>query len=208
VDERARKLRSGFERALWATRFVILVPVICSVLLAFAALYIASVEAFYVVGHLSGFTGGRADGSTSALALLAKVIQTFDIYLIAAALLIFALGLYELFISPLDGVVSPTHAGRLLVIRTLDDLKDRLAKLVLLVLVVEVLQKALELTYRTPLDMLYLSIAAVLVGGALFLSAYWAPRAHEDAEGASGVANESRERKAPVEDGDMRQRAH
>lgn len=190
MDKRTQKLRRGFERALWATRFVILVPVVCSVLLALAALYIATVEVSYVVRHLSAFAPGSADASTpSALMLLARIIQTFDIYLIAAALLIFALGLYELFISPLDTVVDPAHAGRLLVIRTLDDLKDRLAKLVLLVLVVEVLQKALELTYRTPLDVLYLSIAAALVGGALFLSAYWTPRAQE---AASDVAEGSR----------------
>jgi uncharacterized membrane protein YqhA len=55
-------------------------------------------------------------------------------------------------------------------VESLDDLKDRIAKLILLVLIVEFFQYALKLTYATPLDLLYLAVGILFIGGALYLS--------------------------------------
>jgi uncharacterized membrane protein YqhA len=145
--------------------------VLCSVLLALAALFVATIDALYVLSHLSEYITSIATPATAArVKLLVTIIKAFDTYLIAAVLLIFAIGLYELFISRLAVAERTRFSGRLLFVRDLDDLKNRLAKLVLIILVVEVLQQALQLTYSTPLDVLYLAIGTVLVGGALFLS--------------------------------------
>jgi len=84
-------------------------------------------------------------------------------------MVIFALGLYELFVGPIKAAESPTGA-RLLEIRDLDELKNRLAKVIILLLVVEFFQQALRLTFATPLDLLYLAIGILLIGGAVFLS--------------------------------------
>jgi uncharacterized membrane protein YqhA len=48
-------------------------------------------------------------------------------------------------------------------------LKERIASLILLVLVIEFFQRALQLTYDTPLDLLYFATGVLLVSGALYL---------------------------------------
>jgi len=61
-------------------------------------------------------------------------------------------------------------ASRLLLIRSLDDLKDRLAKVVLLILVVKFFEYALQLEIRTSLELLWLGLGVMLVAAALWLS--------------------------------------
>ena len=61
-------------------------------------------------------------------------------------------------------------ASRLLLIRSLDDLKDRLGKVVLLVLVIRFFQQALALDLSSPLELLYLGGGILLVGAALYLT--------------------------------------
>ena len=101
-------------------------------------------------------------------------MKAIDGYLLAAILLIFALGLYELFISKID-IARDSDAGpSLLQIRSVDDLKDRIAKVVLLVLVIEFFQHALRVKYERPLDLLHLGVGLLFVAAALFLS-NWKP---------------------------------
>ncbi len=164
---------SGIERLLWQTRYLVVVPVVGSVLMAIGAIYLATVDAVSLIVGLVPYAAGVLSGDAHAnveVQLLGGVIRAIDVYLLAAFLLIFALGLYELFIAKLDGDIVMSAAPRLLQIRTLDELKDRMAKVVLLVLVVEFLQQALRQTYGSPLDLLYLGIGILFVGGALFLS--------------------------------------
>ena len=177
-----KSLQYWAERALLATRFVIVIPVVVSVFLALAAVYVATVDALYTATHLIDYASGiSAPSATLRVKLLTSIIKAFDTYLIGAVLLIFAIGLYELFIHRLEAVEHTGIAGRLLFVRDLDDLKNRLARLVLLVLVVEVLQQALQLSYTSLLDVLYLAIATLLVGGAIFLSNVLGERAETGA---------------------------
>lgn len=98
------------------------------------------------------------------------MVIVVDGYLLAVALLIFALGLYELFVNKIEIAEGSAFAERLLLIRTFDDLKDRLAKVVLLMLVVKFFQQALQTKYASALDLLYLALGILLVAGALWLS--------------------------------------
>jgi uncharacterized membrane protein YqhA len=165
--------QNWIERTLLAVRFVFFIPVFSSVLLALGAVYLATIDAIYVLAHLANYVSGATAPATELrVKLLTAILKAFDTYLIAAVLLIFAIGLYELFISRIETEERSELAGRLLFVEDLDDLKNRLAKLVLLVLVVEVLQQGLQLTYRNALDVLYLAIATLLVGGAVFLGNY------------------------------------
>lgn len=61
-------------------------------------------------------------------------------------------------------------APRLLLIRSLDDLTERLAKVVFLILIVPYFEYALQATIAAPLDLLYLAIGIVLISAALYLS--------------------------------------
>lgn len=93
-----------------------------------------------------------------------------DGYLLAGIMPIFALGLHELFISRIDTAEESEFAERLLPIRNLDDLKDRLAKVVLLILVVKFFEFALALQVTVALDLLWLGLGIALMAGAVLLS--------------------------------------
>ena len=165
-------LTRRFEEALWGSRLIVLVAVVFGLLLALGAFYLATVDVFYFMGYLREYadmslgSGAREELRAGAITAIVKAV---DGYLIAAILLIFALGLYELFISKLDPAERSETIPRLLLIRTLDELKERIASLVLLVLVIEFFQRAVKLEYTTALDLLYFATGVLLVSGALYL---------------------------------------
>jgi len=103
---------------------------------------------------------------------ITHVVEIIDGYLLATVLLIFALGLYELFISPIDLAKKEgdSTASNVLIINSLDDLKARLAKVILMILIVRFFEHAISMKFDSPLDLLYLAAGIALIGVALFLS--------------------------------------
>jgi uncharacterized membrane protein YqhA len=82
-------------------------------------------------------------------------------------MLLFSFGLYELFISEIDVAKDESGAeNKILAIHSLDQLKDKISKVIVMVLVVGFFQKVGHTEYNGALDMLYfaLSITAVAVG--------------------------------------------
>jgi uncharacterized membrane protein YqhA len=112
----------------------------------------------------------EAERAALAVDKLADIVGIIDGYLIAAILFIFALGLYELFVNKIDVIEGSELGSRLLLIRNLDDLKDRLANMIVVILIVKFFQQALGLKYATPLDLLALAVGIVLLGAALYLT--------------------------------------
>jgi uncharacterized membrane protein YqhA len=108
-----------FEKILWNSRLVVLVAVVASLLVSFAMFYIATVD---VVGFAERVVGYRPGPEVDALRadLIRAVIEVVDGYLLATIMLIFALGLYELFVSRIDDAEGSEFASRLLLIRSLD----------------------------------------------------------------------------------------
>jgi len=175
------RLTAVVENLLWYSRLVVIVPVIGSIAMGFAAVYLATVEVLAVFTQLGGVVeaaGNLANFDKVANELLAAIIKAADVYLLAAILLIFGLGLYELFIDRIDPAEQSTVAPRLLLIRSLDDLKERLAKVVLLILVIEFLQYALRVPLTSALDLLYLAIGILFIGAAIYLSSRASPEHH------------------------------
>ena len=176
-------LETFFERVLWGSRLLVLVAVVGGVVLSSGAFYLATADVVYAVGYLVDYVDPslsseeRAEVSADALTTIVKAV---DEYLIAAILLVFALGLYELFVNRIDAAERSEVAGRLLLIRSLDDLKGRLASLVLLVLAIEFFRHALELRYESALDLLYLAVGTLLVSAALYLSTKTLPKEPKD----------------------------
>ena len=66
---------------------------------------------------------------------------------------------------------SSENAPRTLVIQSVDDLKERLGRVVLLALVIEFFQQSLRLDYGRPIELLYMAVGILLIGAALYLSA-------------------------------------
>ena len=162
-----------FETALWQSRLIVILAVLASLLTAFAMFFMASVDAWNMITHIGAYASGDLTGEVRA-AMRAKtvthVVEIIDGYLLATVLLIFALGLYELFISPIDAAEKSETASKVLIIHSLDDLKNRLAKVILMILVVRFFEYAVGMHFNTPLDLLYLSGGIALIGLALYLS--------------------------------------
>ncbi|NJN96397.1 MAG: YqhA family protein [Anaerolineales bacterium] len=168
-----KQVEQLFEGALWHSRLVVIVAVVASVLVGFGVFYMTTVDTVIMLSHLVQYadpglaTEARA---TMRLSLVAEVVAIVDGYLLAAIMLILALGLYELFVNKIDEAEGSEFANRLLLIRSFDDLKDRLARVVLLILIVKFFQQALRLKYADTVDLLFLAIGIVLIGAAIFLS--------------------------------------
>jgi uncharacterized membrane protein YqhA len=169
----ARTVERIFERLLWSSRLVVLVAVVASLLVGLAVFYIATVDVIELLRHLGDYASASlaADARAALRAqTIAHVVEVIDGYLLGTIMLIFAFGLYELFISRIDAAEGNELAERVLLIRNLDDLKDRLAKVVLLILVVKFFEHALGMEFERPLDLLYLGVGIALTAAAIYIS--------------------------------------
>ena len=163
-------IEQPFERLLWGSRLIVLLAVVASLVVAIGMFFVSTVDVIGLLGHIAHYATAGAWRSALRSTIVAHVVEVVDGYLLAAIMLIFSLGLYELFVSRIEAAEGSEFASRLLLIQSLDDLKDRLAKVVLLVLVVKFFEYALRLDFKTPLDLLYLAVGVLLVSGALYLS--------------------------------------
>lgn len=166
-------LESLFEKFLWGSRFIVLAAVIASLATSIAMFYMATVDSIVMISHLGEYAmPSLSNEARMALrsSTVTHVVEIIDGYLLATVLLIFALGLYELFISKIDAADDEKLAGNVLVIHSLDDLKSRLAKVILMILIVKFFENAISLTYEDALSLLYLAAGIALIGLALYLT--------------------------------------
>ena len=157
----------GFENLLWSTRFFVLLAVIFSMIGGIALFIVASVDVWHVtVSVFNNYFGGVHPADFHEK-IVAELIGAIDLYLIAIVLFIFGFGLYELFISKID-VAERSAASKILEIHSLDELKDKLAKVIIMVLIVGFFKRAMHTTYGGPLDMLYLAGAILALALAFY----------------------------------------
>jgi uncharacterized membrane protein YqhA len=162
-----------FEKTLWSGRFVVVIAVVASMAAATAIFYMATVDVVYLVGHMLHYAdpGLTADARKAIHdETITHVVEVVDGYLLATFMLIFALGMYELFVSDIDEARGSKTSSKILVIESLDDLKARLAKVILMILIVTLFEEALKMHLATTLDLLYLGGGIALVGLALYLT--------------------------------------
>ncbi len=165
-----RLLERVFESFLWNTRLIVLVAVLASLAVSLAVFFVTTVDVWYLVMELEHYAGLDQTSRKGVHDQTIKhVVQVVDGYLLATVLLIFSLGLYELFISRIDQA-DAAASSRILSIRNLDDLKNRLAKVILMILVVKFFDYAVGMKFKTPLDMLSFAGGIALIGLALYLS--------------------------------------
>ncbi len=166
-------LEQFFEGSLWNSRFVILLAVVGSLLAGFAIFFMATVDVVLLVTHSLHYAdSSMADEARKVLhdSTVSHIVEVVDGYLLATVLLIFSLGLYELFISDIDQAHGSKASSKILVISSLDDLKSRLAKVIIMILIVTLFEEALNMKVAAPIDLLYLGGAIALIALALYLT--------------------------------------
>ena len=156
-----------FESGLWATRFMVILAVVFGLVGAVILFVVASVDIFETAKFVVNTYMSHAHPATFHEDVVGGIIGAVDLYLIGVVMLLFSFGLYELFISEID--VAKDAEGednKILAIHSLDQLKDKISKVIVMVLVVGFFQKVGHTHYNGALDMLYfaLSITAVALG--------------------------------------------
>ncbi len=111
---------------LWQARWVMLLPVVG--LLAGAVYFAVQ----------TGVEVWRALSSGSLEKALPLMVGAVDLALLASVLIIFALGLYELFIAEVNRLEGSLNV---LVVRSLNDLKTKLGQVILMILVVKFFER-------------------------------------------------------------------
>jgi len=154
-----------FENAMWQTRLFILLGVVFGLLGAVILFIVASVDIFEVSKYTFNVYFNGLHPKDFHEVIVGKIIGAVDLYLIAVVMLIFSFGLYELFISKIESADNG-KGSNILAIHSLDQLKDKIAKVIVMVLVVGFFQRVLRTEYNGALEMLYfaISIAALALG--------------------------------------------
>jgi uncharacterized membrane protein YqhA len=110
--------------------------------------YMASVDAFYLVSHLGNYLSADLIGEARKdfrAETVTHVVEVIDGYLLATVLLIFALGLYELFISKIEQAEEFETSSSVLAIHSLDKLNTRLGRVIIMILIVNCFEHAISM---------------------------------------------------------------
>ena len=156
-----------FESTLWASRFMVIMAVIFGLIGAVVLFVVASFDIYDTAKYVLNTYITHAHPANFHENVVGGIIGAVDLYLIGVVMLLFSFGLYELFISEIDAAKSDDGKdNKILAIHSLDQLKDKISKVIVMVLVVGFFQKVGHTQYTGALDMLYfaLSITAVAVG--------------------------------------------
>ena len=168
-----KSIEKIFESALWNTRFFVLLAVLFSMLGGIALFIVASVDIWGVVGEVIHTYWNHLHPEKFHEIIVGGLIGAVDLYLMAVVMFIFGFGLYELFISEID-VAKKEGASKILEIHSLDELKDKLGKVIVMVLIVNFFQRVLFTTYDGALDLVYFAISIL----ALAISLYFLHKGH------------------------------
>ena len=101
---------------------------------------------------------------------VSHLVSAIDDYLIGTVFLIFGIGLYELFISKIDIAENDETSSKVLIIHDLDQLKEKIAKVVIMVLIVTFFKYAINFKYDEMINLLYLSIGIFLIAVSIYLT--------------------------------------
>lgn len=159
-------LESAFETFLFNSRLIVLLAVLgsltSSVLMFVRGVILIEEAARSFLSHIADPHGGEE--------LSIALISSVDSFLFATVLLIFAMGIYELFISKIDPA-SRTDESRpnWLKVQSLDDLKGAVGKVILMILIVRLFETAVKMKYERPMDLLFLGLGVLFVAVALYL---------------------------------------
>ena len=160
-------MHNRFEKGLWLSRYIVIFTVILSILSSLSLILIASwdiVEAIAIYNPL--FASGVEDNNQ----FLFKIISSIDLFLIGIVLLIFGFGVYELFVSEID-FAKARFMESTLQIKNLDQLKNKIIKDIIIVLILKYFEKILKLSqnFDTSIDILFFSISILCICFGYFL---------------------------------------
>jgi uncharacterized membrane protein YqhA len=166
------RLEHLFEHVLWQARWAVLPAVFCSGIAAMMIFYITALDAYHIMMLLSDYLFITETGVREAVRAdaVGHIVQVVDGFLLAIVLMIFTFGIYELYVSKIDIAYQDESARHMLSISSLDDLKSRLGKVILMVMIVKFFELAIDMEYSDVWDMIYFAIGILLISLSLYVT--------------------------------------
>ena len=160
-------MKNRLEKFLWNTRYVTLLAVILSIVASFFLMILGSWEIVQAIFYYNPLFDSSISSNNM---LLYKIISSIDLFLIAIVLIIFGFGIYELFVSEIDFTDSKFNQSTLK-IRDLDQLKNKIIKVIIIVLIVKFFERVLKFSdnFETTTDILYFGLSILSICIAYFL---------------------------------------
>lgn len=164
------RIENILEAFFWKFRMIILLSTFGFVITSAITLAMGTLETF-VVGQLfvdNIVNNGIHFEKDVYNEILTTTIVVIDDFLLGIVLFIFGLGVYDLFISRLDPADKQGDIrADWLVFGSIEELKAVLAQVILMIIIVNLLKYVVEVKFTSPLDILYLGAAIMLVALAI-----------------------------------------
>ncbi|XP_071690084.1 uncharacterized protein [Rutidosis leptorrhynchoides] len=177
-----KSTESDIEKVIFDFRFLALLAVggsLAGSLLCFlnGCVYIVDAYKVYWTGCSKGVHTGK---------MVLRLVEAIDVYLAGTVMLIFAMGLYGLFISNAPSNVSPAEDRALkgstlfgmfamrerpkwMKISSLDELKTKVGHVIVMILLVKMFERSKMVTITTGLDLLSYSFCIFLSSASLYI---------------------------------------
>ena len=156
-----------FENILWNTRFFVLFAVVFSILGGVALFIVGSVDIWGVASNIVTTDLNHLHPDKFHEEIVAGLIGAVDLYLMGIVMFIFGFGIYELFISEVE-IAKKEGVSKILEVHSLDELKDKLGKVIIMVLIVNFFQRVLYTEYNGALDLVYFAGSILALALALY----------------------------------------
>ncbi|MGD1896492.1 MAG: YqhA family protein [Phormidesmis sp.] len=159
-----KRIELAFEKVIWNFRFFVLLPVVFGLFSSVKFFLIGTQDIW--AGLSLEFNIADPEGDITNR-IVSYIIGGIDYYLIGIVLLIFSFGIYELFISKID--VRLREDINLLQSESLEALKSKLVKVIVVALIVNLFKKTLSLDISQMSDLIYASLAILLISASNYL---------------------------------------
>jgi uncharacterized membrane protein YqhA len=178
-DKFEETVLNPIESWLWKFRYITFLAVFFCAVASVALFIMGSMEIISPIVQIFLTAIGMSGADHEVLSneeTLKVFIGALDLYLIAVFFLIFSFGLYELIISKIDVGRGETGEAdhQLLQITSLDELKSKIIKVIIIILIVAFFKGVISLHLTKIDDALYLSISIL----ALCIGSYFLTREH------------------------------
>lgn len=166
-QSKKNKSTNYFESFLWSSRLLVMLAVVPSLVGALVLFVIGTADMITVLTKTVTYylTAGSPDIHDT---VVPAIVMAVDIYLIAIVLLIFGAGVYRLFVSPIEQAESEASEHPFNV-SSFDQLKDKIARVVILAVIIEFFRAVVDIRFQTPLEAIYLALSVLALAAGLYL---------------------------------------
>ncbi len=144
------------EKILEKSKFVIYIPVLVLLIASFIIFVYSSIS----------FFGFFLDTFTKET-FISEVVSAIDMFLLGVLCLMTSASLYELYVKELDSKIKLPET---LIVKSLDSLKEKLGKVIYLLLLIYFFKYALQYSIKTNIDLVLFSLSILLISLSLFFT--------------------------------------